>query len=52
MFYLAEDVDGVSSFERELVGLFSVTVPQTLEEVRIVVALVHGYKWNKKKSNC
>lgn len=39
--YLAEDVDGVSSLEGQLIGVVASTIPQALEVVFIVCALVH-----------
>lgn len=48
--YLAEDVDGVSSLEGQLIGMLSSTIPQALEVVGVVCALVHCCKGKNRRS--
>lgn len=47
--YLTEDVDGVSSLERQFIRLVSIAVPQTLEEVLVVCALIYCCVGEKKE---
>lgn len=49
--YLAEDVDGVSSLEGQFIRLVSVAVPQTLEVVLVVCALIYCCVEEKKKKD-
>lgn len=48
--YLAEDVDGISSLEGQFIRLVSIAVPQTLEVVLVVCALIYCCVGKKRKT--
>lgn len=46
--YLAENIDGISSLERQFIRLVSSAIPQTLEVVLVVCALIRHWLGGKK----